>query len=63
MRVKLHELKQESSLKAYINDIDNLERHLELSEQQRFHYFIFGFKRKLKQALFTQQPQTYDVYW
>ena len=48
MRVKLHELRQGSSLEAYVNDIDNLARHLELPEQQKIHYFIFGLKPKLK---------------
>ena len=48
MRIKLHELRQGSSLEACINDIDNLARHLELPEQQKIHYFIFGLKPKLK---------------
>ena len=60
MRVKLHELRQGSSLETYINDLDTLERHLGLPEQQKIHYFIFGFKPKLKQALLIRQPQTYD---
>ena len=60
MRVKLHELRQISSLEAYINDLDNLARHLELPEQQKIHYLIFGLKPKLKQALLIRQPQTYD---
>ena len=48
MRVKLHELRQGSSLKAYINDFDNLACHLQLPEQLKIHYFIFGLKPKLK---------------
>ena len=60
MRVKLHELRQGSSLEAYINDLNNLTCHLELPEQQKIHYFIFGLKPKLKQALLIRQPQTYD---
>ena len=55
MRVKLHELRQSSSLETYINDLDTLARHLELPEQQKIHYFIFGI-----QPLLIQQPQTYD---
>ena len=60
MRVKLHKLRQGSSQKMYINDLDTLARHLELPEQQKIHYFIFGLKPKLKQALLIRQPQTYD---
>ena len=60
MRVKLHELWQGPSLETYINDLDTLARHLELPEQQKIHYFIFGLKPKLKQALLIRQPQTYD---
>ena len=60
MRVKLHELRQGSSLETYINNLDTLARHLELPKQQKIHYFIFGLKSKLKQALLIQQPQTYD---
>ena len=60
MRVKLHELRQGSSLETYINELDNLARYLELPEQQKIHYFIFGLKPKLKQALLIWQPQTYD---
>ena len=60
MCVKLHELWQGPSLETYINDLDTLARHLELPEQQKIHYFIFGLKPKLKQALLIQQPQTYD---
>ena len=60
VRVKLHELWQRSSLETYINDLDTLARHLELSEQQKIHYFIFGLKPKLKQAPLIRQPQTYD---
>ena len=60
MRVKLHELRQRSSLETYINDLDTLAHHLELPEQQKIHYFIFGLKPKLKQALLIRQPQTYD---
>ena len=51
MRVRLHELRQGSSLETYINDLDTLARHLKLPEQQKIHYFIFGLKPKLKQAL------------
>ena len=36
MRVKLHELRQGSSLEKYINDFDTLAHHLELPEQQKF---------------------------
>ena len=60
MRVKLHELRHRSSLETYINDLDTLAHHLELPEQQKIHYFIFGLKPKLKQALLIRQPQTYD---
>ena len=60
MRVKLHELRQGSSLETYINELDNLARYLELPEQQKIHYFIFGLKPKLKQTLLIRQPQTYD---
>ena len=60
MRVKLHELRHRSSLEMYINDLDTLAHHLELPEQQKIHYFIFGLKPKLKQALLIRQPQTYD---
>ena len=35
MRVKRHELKQESLLNEYINDFDNLSRRLQLPEQQK----------------------------
>ena len=52
MRVKLHE--------TYINDLDTLACHLELPEQQKIHYFIFGLKSKLKQALLIRQTHTYD---
>ena len=60
MGVKLHKLRQGSSIETYINDLDTLARHLELPEQQKIHYFIFGLKPKLKQALLIRQPQTYD---
>ena len=60
MRVKLHELRQGSSLETYINDLDTFARHLELPEQQKIHYFIFGIKPKLKQAILIRQPPTYD---
>ena len=59
MRVKLHELRQGSSLETYINDLNTLARHLELPQQQKIHYFIFGLKPKLKQALLIWQSQTY----
>ena len=60
MRVKLHNLKQGSSLEEYINDLDNLARHLELPEQQKIYYLIFRLKHKLKKALLIRQPRTYD---
>ena len=60
MRVKLQKLRQGSSLESYINDLNTLAHHLELPEQQKIHYFIFGLKPKLKQALLIRQPQTYD---
>ena len=42
MPVKLHELRQGSSLEMYINDLDTLARHLELPEQQKIHYSSLG---------------------
>ena len=51
MHVKLHKLQKGFSLETYINDLDTLARHLELLEQQKVYYFIFGLKLKLKQAL------------
>ena len=60
MRVKLHELRQGSSLEKNINELDNLARYLELPEQQKIHYFLLGLTPKLKQALHIRQPQTYD---
>ena len=54
VHVKLHELRQGSSLETYVNDLDNLARHLELPEKQKIHYFIFGLKPKLKMALFIR---------
>ena len=60
MSVKLHELRQGSSIETYINDLDTLERHLEQPEQQKIHYLIFWLKPKLEQALLIWQPQTYD---
>ena len=60
MCVKLHELRQGSSLETYINNLNALARHLELPEQQKIHYFIFGLKPKLKQELLIRQPQTYN---
>ena len=42
MRVKIHELQQDSSLETYKNDLDTLARHLKLPEQQKIHHFIFG---------------------
>ena len=60
MCLKLHELRQGSSLETYINNLNALARNLELPEQQKIHYFIFGLKPKLKQALLIRQPQTYD---
>ena len=56
MHVKLHELQQGSSLETYISDLDTLARHLELPEQQKIHYFIFGLMPKLKQALLIRHP-------
>ena len=56
----LHELKQGSSLEAYINDLDNLACYLQLPEQQKIYYFIFGLKHKLKQALLIRQLQAND---
>ena len=41
-----------SNSNTYINDLDNLARHVELPN--------FGLKAKLKQALLIWQPQTYD---
>ena len=60
IRVKLHELRQGSFLETHINELDNLERYLELPEQQKIYYFIFELKPKLKQALLIRQPQIYD---
>ena len=60
MRVKLHELRQVSSLETRINELDNLASYLELPEQQKILYFIFRLKPKLKQALLIRQSQTYD---
>ena len=60
MPVKLHESRQGSWLETCINDLDTLARHLELPEQQKIYYVIFGLKPKLKQALFIQELQTYD---
>ena len=37
VHVKLHELRQGSSLETYINELDNLARYLELPEQQKIH--------------------------
>ena len=37
MRVKLHELRQGSSLETYINELDNLARYLELPKHQKIH--------------------------
>ena len=53
MRVKLYELRQGSSLETYINELDYLARYLELPEQQKIRYFIFGLKPKLKSILIT----------
>ena len=41
MRVRLHELEQEYLLEEYINDLDNLARHLQLPEQQKILYIPF----------------------
>ena len=35
MRIKMQGLKQGSSLEEYINDLDNLIRHVQLPEQQK----------------------------
>ena len=56
MHVKLHELRQGSSLETYINDLDTLARHLELPEQQKIHYFIFGLKPKLNKHFLSDNP-------
>ena len=63
MLVKLHELRQGFSLETYINHLDTLARHLELPEQQKIHYFIFGLKPKLKQALLIQQIAVTFAKW
>ena len=60
MQAKLHELKQGSSLEEYINDLDNFARHLQLPEQQKIYYFIFGLNPKLKETLLIRQLQIYD---
>ena len=57
MRLKLHELQQRPSLETYINNLDTLARNLELPEQQKIYYFIFGLKFKFKHALLIQQPR------
>ena len=41
MRVRLRELEQGSLLEEYINDLDNLARHLQLPEQQKILYISF----------------------
>ena len=46
MRVNLHKLRQGSSLESYINKINNIAHYLELPEQRKIHYFIFGLKPK-----------------
>ena len=60
MRVKLHELRQGSSLDTYINGLDTVARHLELPEQEKIYCFILGLKPKLEQALLIRQPHTYN---
>ena len=54
------QIQTEIFLKSFINDLDSLARHLQLPKQQKIHYFIFGLKLKLKQALLIQHPQIYD---
>ena len=39
------------------NDLDNLASYLQLLEQQKIHYFIFGLKSKLILVLFMRQSQ------
>ena len=60
MRVKLHELRQESSLETYINDLDTLARHLGLPKQQKILCFIFGLKPKLGRTVLIRQTPTYN---
>lgn len=61
MRVKLHELKQGSSLEEYLNDLDNLAHHLQLPEQDKIHYFIFGLKDYLCYKSIFYQKLALDV--
>lgn len=58
MRIKMQGLKQGSSLEEYINDLDNLIRHVQLPEQQKTCYFIFGLSFILKQVLLIPQSQS-----
>ena len=59
MRVKRHELKQESLLNEYINDFDNLSHRLQLPEQQ-ITLLNFRLNQKLKQALPIHLAQKSD---
>ena len=43
-----------------MTSINNLARHLQLPKQQKIHYFTFGLKPKLKQALLIRQTQIYN---
>ena len=61
MRVKLHELRQGSSLATYINDLDTIARHLELTKQQKILFFIFGLKPKLKRTVLIRQTPTCNI--
>ena len=58
MRIKMQGLKKGSSLEEYINDLDNLIRHVQLPEQQKICYFIFGLRFILKQVLLIPQSQS-----
>ena len=58
MRIKMQGLKQGSSLEEYINDLDNLIHHVQLPEQQKICYFIFGLRFILKQVLLIPQSQS-----
>lgn len=58
MRIKMQGLKKGSSLEEYINDFDNLIRHVQLPEQQKICYFIFGLRFILKQVLLIPQSQS-----
>ena len=60
MHVKLHELRQWSSLQTSLNDLDTLACYLKLPEKHKIHYFTFGLKPELKQGLLIRYSQTYD---